>query len=218
MGKPTKDITKVRFGHLVAEKYVGNSKWECLCDCGNTTTVRTCNLTNGHTQSCGCIKKEQSVKNGRKALLDLSEKRFGMLVAKKYDAQAKKWVCVCDCGNICLVSQNNLCRKISGTKSCGCKVSLDKANETNIIEGTNLGQIKSNTVFKNSKTGIRGVFYSESTGMYVATIGWQSKQYILRKSKNVDECTAARKEAENRIFSDFLEWYEKKISKENSYD
>lgn len=29
-------------------------KWECLCDCGNTTYVVGSKLKNGHTKSCGC--------------------------------------------------------------------------------------------------------------------------------------------------------------------
>lgn len=30
----------------------------CLCDCGNKTTVRYENLTNGNTSSCGCLRIE----------------------------------------------------------------------------------------------------------------------------------------------------------------
>lgn len=32
----------------------GSTRWECLCDCGNTKIVKVYNLTRGKTQSCGC--------------------------------------------------------------------------------------------------------------------------------------------------------------------
>ena len=34
-------------------------KWECKCECGNIVFVDTAKLTTGHTQSCGCLKKER---------------------------------------------------------------------------------------------------------------------------------------------------------------
>ena len=54
-----------RFGKLVVEKYLGNSKWLCRCDCGNYTEVSSTHLTTGHTTSCGCIrsKGELFIKN-----------------------------------------------------------------------------------------------------------------------------------------------------------
>ena len=32
--------------------------WECLCDCGKTTRVVSCDLTSGHSTSCGCLHRE----------------------------------------------------------------------------------------------------------------------------------------------------------------
>lgn len=61
------DHTGERFGRLLVikeaeEKVVhGQQKrWICLCDCGNTTTVKGSNLRNGHTKSCGCLAAELS--------------------------------------------------------------------------------------------------------------------------------------------------------------
>ncbi len=39
--------------------------WECLCDCGNTVIVSTGNLHNGHSKSCGCLKKEMLTEVGK---------------------------------------------------------------------------------------------------------------------------------------------------------
>lgn len=56
------DLTGKRFGRLVAVRAVGKSNgryiWECVCDCGNETCVVGSKLTNGHTKSCGCIRKD----------------------------------------------------------------------------------------------------------------------------------------------------------------
>ena len=34
--------------------------WLCRCKCGNKIEVASCNLTNGHTRSCGCLRGEQN--------------------------------------------------------------------------------------------------------------------------------------------------------------
>lgn len=41
----------------------GRTMWECVCTCGNTTTIRGEHLRNNATQSCGCIKQEQRTKH-----------------------------------------------------------------------------------------------------------------------------------------------------------
>ena len=57
------DLTGKRFGKLVAVRVAGKKNgayvWECVCDCGNKTNVLGYELTNGHTKSCGCLKKER---------------------------------------------------------------------------------------------------------------------------------------------------------------
>lgn len=56
------DLAGQRFGRLVVEKrdyaYKKAAFWICRCDCGNHTTVQSCHLRSGATQSCGCHKKE----------------------------------------------------------------------------------------------------------------------------------------------------------------
>lgn len=38
------------------------TKWKCLCDCGNIFIVDGGNIHNGHTKSCGCLRKEVTSK------------------------------------------------------------------------------------------------------------------------------------------------------------
>lgn len=61
--KQAKDIAGQRFGRLVALGPIGrNDKsrvlWECQCDCGNATIVRSTGLCSGNTRSCGCLGRE----------------------------------------------------------------------------------------------------------------------------------------------------------------
>ena len=60
-----KDISGQKFGKLTAlfriEKISSNRQgyWHCRCDCGKEIDVRLDSLTNGHTQSCGCLNESK---------------------------------------------------------------------------------------------------------------------------------------------------------------
>lgn len=58
------DLTGRRFGRLTVKEMALRQphamiQWVCVCDCGQTTIVRTAALKNGNTKSCGCIHREQ---------------------------------------------------------------------------------------------------------------------------------------------------------------
>lgn len=56
------DLSGQRFGRLVAQSYVSPSAaggiWLCACDCGGSAKTTITKLRSGHTQSCGCRKRE----------------------------------------------------------------------------------------------------------------------------------------------------------------
>lgn len=65
------DLTGMKFGRLfvlykIEESKNTRIKWKCKCDCGNYTDVFGYNLKNKHTESCGCLKNERSIKSKRK--------------------------------------------------------------------------------------------------------------------------------------------------------
>ena len=64
---PLKDYTGKRFGQLTVLRYWGKQdgmhRWECLCDCGNTTIVGQTLLQSGKTKSCGCLQAKVVVEN-----------------------------------------------------------------------------------------------------------------------------------------------------------
>jgi len=124
-----KNLIGMQFGKLTAtEECVKRSKggairWVCSCVCGNKITVPSGALTSGGTKSCGCVRKEQIRKLGKSRKINLIGQRFGkLLVTKEYPQEAKgqkiRWVCLCDCGQSCIITTNEL--RNSDSKSCGC--------------------------------------------------------------------------------------------------
>jgi hypothetical protein len=60
------DLTGKRFSRLSVVRLISSTRvrgesshtdtrWECLCDCGNTITTLTRHLNSGNTKSCGCL-------------------------------------------------------------------------------------------------------------------------------------------------------------------
>lgn len=59
------DLTGKRFGRWTVIKRAENSsnnrsQWVCICDCGNVKTVKRCDLSNGRSKSCGCLRKDNT--------------------------------------------------------------------------------------------------------------------------------------------------------------
>ena len=52
-----------KFNKLTIHKYEGNSKWNCKCDCGKFTVVKTNALKTGRIKSCGCNWKNSHYKH-----------------------------------------------------------------------------------------------------------------------------------------------------------
>lgn len=112
-----KDLTGQVFGRLTVVKSVGytwdnRTRWECICECGNTRRTRITLLTQGRVKSCGCMSPVK----------DLAGKKFGgwTVVARAENSASGKaqWHCRCDCGFRRVVQSTNL---TSGTSSsCGC--------------------------------------------------------------------------------------------------
>lgn len=71
MNKLNKNLSGNKFGRLFVVRFVeihrGRSFYECRCDCGNVVIKNAKYLCNGDTTSCGCLKTENAIANGRKS-------------------------------------------------------------------------------------------------------------------------------------------------------
>lgn len=136
------DLTGKRFGRLIVlnENPIRKNQkiqWDCICDCGNLTTVKGQCLKNGETKSCGCLNTESPNELG---------KVYGKWkVIKKAPSKNKRayWTCECECGNIVDVLAQNLRSRTS--TSCGCQ---NRVNLVGQIFGK-LTVIKENPIRKN---------------------------------------------------------------------
>lgn len=61
------DLTGQRYGRLFVQSLQPRQEWRglhaewlCVCDCGNTSVVRSSDLRNGVTVSCGCHRKQKA--------------------------------------------------------------------------------------------------------------------------------------------------------------
>lgn len=73
-GSKTEDLTGQKFGRLLVKARAPNkiypsgqqaTMWICVCDCGQTKTIRSSSLKNGSTQSCGCLHIEKMTKHNQ---------------------------------------------------------------------------------------------------------------------------------------------------------
>lgn len=122
-----------RYGRLIVIKYVGNGKHLCKCDCGNEVEVKTYNLANDTTKSCGCFQKDAT---SQANLKDLTGVRFGKLtVIRRVENNRSGHVCYlcnCDCGGSIVVDAGHL--KVGKTNSCGCIKSKGEMCINNILK------------------------------------------------------------------------------------
>lgn len=63
---PHRDLAGMRFGDLVAIKWVGRGKWFCVCDCGKERSILGYSIVSGNTKSCGCLKRQVLLSRNRK--------------------------------------------------------------------------------------------------------------------------------------------------------
>lgn len=110
----------------------GNALWKCLCECGNTVVVRSYDLLNGNTKSCGCLQRQLMSERRSSTLIGKFFERLLVQKRKGSDKYGKAlWECLCECGKIVIVSSNHLLN--GNTKSCGClrKEKLSGKNNCN---------------------------------------------------------------------------------------
>jgi hypothetical protein len=98
--------------------------WWCECICGERRRVQGRQLQNGHTQSCGCLKRDMAKARRLETGIRPGD-RFGMLemlraAPSRHDEgwERRFWLCRCDCGKTYEAHDRDL---VTGEKTnCGC--------------------------------------------------------------------------------------------------
>lgn len=147
---------------------------------------------------------------------DISGQRFGRLTAIKCIDKKDGdyiWELICDCGN---AAQSSVTPLFNGSvKSCGCyrtdviKASIEKLH---YIDGTLIESIKSKKLRSDNTSGTRGVTLIKPTGKWRACITFKGQHYHLGVYPNLIDAIKARKDAEARIFGDFIKWFDGNIN------
>lgn len=184
----------------------GNVRWDCVCDCGNTTSVAGSRIMLGKTKSCGCLVSTVSIlRQGRPI--------HGMSKTPEYRAwQDAKWRCYepkdpqySYYGGRGIVWQENWIDDFAaffahiGPRPSN-KYSLDRIDndldycEGNVRWATKREQVANRGMNKNNKTGVTGVtlVINPDNGFRHYKATWGPKGGLTRKSFSVtkygEEC------------------------------
>lgn len=203
---PIKDYIGKRFGQLTVTNYSGKlegaHRWECKCDCGNTTIVHQTLLQSGKTKSCGCLAHPPAK--------DILGTQFGNLTVIEFEGNKDGqyyWRCKCACGKETVVLQNNLL--YGKTKSCGCIQATIIKDNMKFVDGTSVTSLEkaSTRLISSNSSGYNGVYLNKKTQKWVAQITFKGKTYNLGSFVKIDDAVTARKMAEKRMYGEFLEKY-----------
>lgn len=183
--------------------------------CKKQKWMRKDNIDDPKTKSCGCY----NVSKNHFKSEDITGETFGRLTAirpteKKTSDGSVVWKCKCSCGNIAYSSVKLL--KSGDVQSCGClgiensvkngKHAGKTIKEEYCIAGTNINNLTAK-IGSNNTSGIKGVCWDKRRNKWLAQIGFRGRNYNLGRYAKIEDAAEARKEAEEKMFVDFLEWY-----------
>lgn len=193
----------------------GRGLYLCQCLlCGGERLATKANLIRGEIKDCGCTKHQP-----RSDTTNLVGRRFGRLEVTGTTVKDGKmrYICHCDCGNDTTVAPQSLTN--GSTTSCGC---LHKGEDAAIkklyVSGTAPCKLDPTKLRSTNTSGVTGVYYSTSRGKWCAEIMFRHKKYSLGRYDRKEDAAAARKEAEEQIFGDFLRWYNESYCKEDPHN
>ena len=226
-----------KFGRLEVIEYLGlmppsknssnNVSWyRCKCDCGNYIDVPGTQLGRS-IKSCGCLRREKRPwkeddprrekfrPRGTKNKIPPGTKFGRLTVLKSPELKDGRYyyLCRCSCEEENEVLVRNDWLKDGTTRSCGClkketKYELvKKFREISYVENTSIYHIRSKKLRKDNTSGVKGVSFIKSRQRWAAFIYFQRKTYFLGQYDKLEEAALVRKEAEERVFGNFLDWY-----------
>ena len=153
--------------------------WLCKCDCGNEKIIMGKSLREGHTRSCGCLKKDIGAEK------ILGEKFGKLTVIKQSELRAPNghiyYECLCDCGNIHYATAGNL--HSGNINSCGCLVSKGEFNIKKLLVEYNIpykAQVSFDDLRSKNNTPLRfdfGIYNNNQLEQLLYLIEFQGEQH-----------------------------------------
>ena len=153
----------------------GEYYWHCICPvCKKDWYIIGSSLRHGSSKCIDCARLENLSKIKTPFFKDLTNQRFGKLVALEPTSKRLKtsvvWKCQCDCGNICYKASSYL---INGdTKSCGCLTSYGETLIQKIFLENNIDFQKEKIVLINNSR-LRFDFYLPEKNYFIEFDGPQ---------------------------------------------
>jgi hypothetical protein len=185
-----------------------NTKWNCLCECGNTSAPTAIALTSGHTSSCGCYRDEvvgkASITHGQSKSSTYNswtsmKQRCYYEAKDHYKYYGGRGIKVCDEW----VNDFSQFLKDMGERPDGMTLEREDVNgnycpsnciwETNSRQGYNTNQFSTNT---SGRTGV----YLEPKGLWRALIGVENELLYLGSYVTIEEAIVAREAAELKYY------------------
>ena len=198
------DLTGQRFGKLTVLKRVypnkhGSAVWESVCDCGKITNVRSDNLINGDTKSCGCLHGESHGMSDTpiyKVWKDLLTRCYNKK-NKAYPDYGGRGIRVNSKWKKSFVAFYNDMGDVPEKGLTIDRIDND-GNYTpeNTRWATKTEQVRNTRIFKTNKTGIKGVCWQKKIKKYQARIYCAGKPIHLGYFTNLSDAAEARSQGE----------------------
>lgn len=232
------DLTGRRFGKLTVVKRIENyispkgarqTRWECLCDCGNITNCRTMELNSGAKKSCGCSKSEFcSLINRKTNRYDIDNYNYGIgytskgerFYFDKEDFQKINSYCWYIDNYGYVVTDSHKYHGVKNKKNLRMhriimdywdnKLDIDHINnnkfdnrKSNLRLVTRSQNFMNKDKQSNNTSGVTGVYWDKSRNKWMAAIQVNGKQINLGRYDNKKDAVVARKHAENKYFGEY---------------
>jgi hypothetical protein len=205
------DLTGNKYGRLLVigvgefiKTNRGDSRttFKCVCDCGNTLTVRADHLKSGNTKSCGCLDREKAAER----MFNLSYKHG---LTSKHKRLYALWTTIktrcynknrdyynCYGGRnikVCPEWDNNPVAFVEWALANGYKkgLQIDRIDNDGDYSPDNCHFVTSREnslnrrlIFNNNTSGYRGVSFNKSKKRYIAKIKIKGKDIYLGAFKD----------------------------------
>lgn len=183
-------------------------RFECICSCGNKTTVTIGALRSGKTKSCGCGHYDNDIFNKRRNIKAEKSKYKNIEFLRKTEGKNHQSYAMCEC-SMCGKGYKIRADALGGSicKECGHKL-FREAIENEHKDGTCLCRLSTKPSALNS-TGVRGVSFKK--GRYEAYIKFAGKNHYLGRYVTIEEAKEARRIAEEKFWAPVLDRYGREL-------